>query len=68
MVYGIGVVRAQKTHAIEAHQSQNPAYWIDLIKRQGACYGYRCNRDYAEGFCPLPLAIVNTLPAYDYLP
>jgi LmbE family N-acetylglucosaminyl deacetylase len=64
----VSAVWAQKVYAIEAHQSQNPAYWIDLIQRQNAFYGYRCNRDYAEGFCRLPLAMVNTLSVHDYLP
>jgi LmbE family N-acetylglucosaminyl deacetylase len=57
----------QKAYAIGAHQSQNPAYWIELARRQNAFYGYRCNRDYAEGFRRLPLAMVNTLPVYDSL-
>lgn len=56
-----------KCHAIEAHQSQNPAYWIDLIGRQNAFYGYRCNRNHAEGFRHLPLAMVNNMPAHDGL-
>jgi LmbE family N-acetylglucosaminyl deacetylase len=64
----ISAVWPQKIHAIEAHQSQNPTYWIDLIQRQNAFYGYRCNRDYVEGFCRLPLAMVNTLSVHDYLP
>ncbi len=63
----ISAVWMQKVHAIEAHQSQNPDYWIELARRQNAFYGYRCNRDYAEGFRHLPLAMVNTLPAHDYL-
>jgi LmbE family N-acetylglucosaminyl deacetylase len=64
----ISTVWTQKARAIGAHQSQNPAYWIELARRQNAFYGYRCNRDYAEGFRRLPLAMVNTLPVYDYLP
>jgi LmbE family N-acetylglucosaminyl deacetylase len=63
----ISVAWEQKAYAIGAHQSQNPAYWIELARRQNAFYGYRCNRDYAEGFRRLPLAMVNTLPVYDYL-
>lgn len=63
----ISAVWPAKCHAIEAHQSQNPAYWIDLIGRQNAFYGYRCNRSYAEGFRPVPLAMVNNIPAHDGL-
>lgn len=64
----ISAVWAYKCHAIAAHHSQNPTYWIDLIQRQNALYGHRCQREYAEGFRPLPLAMVNNLPAHEYLP
>ncbi len=64
----IGPVWTQKAHAIAAYQSQNPAYWVELARRQNAFYGYRCNRDYAEGFRRLPLAMVNNVPAYSHLP
>ncbi len=55
-------------HSIEAHRSQNPAYWIELTRRQNAFYGHRCNREYAEGFRRLPLAMVHNIPAHDYVP
>lgn len=58
---------SHKCYAIEAHTSQNPAYWINLIRRQNAFYGYRCNRDYAEGFRLLPMAMVNNITAHDTL-
>ena len=54
--------------ALAAHQSQTPAHWTELIRRHNAFYGARCNRQYAEGFRRLPLAFVNNLPAYEYLP
>ncbi|MGQ4807706.1 N-acetyl-alpha-D-glucosaminyl L-malate deacetylase 1 [Candidatus Entotheonellaceae bacterium PAL068K] len=57
----------QKSQAIAAHQSQNPAYWIEQARRHNAFYGARCNRDYAEGFRRLPLAMMSNLPAHDYL-
>ena len=53
--------------AIAAHQSQNPTYWSELARRHNAFYGARCNRDYAEGFRRLPLAMMSNLPAHDYL-
>jgi LmbE family N-acetylglucosaminyl deacetylase len=64
----VSAVWEQKIHALSAHQSQNPAHWIDLIQRHHAFYGARCNRSYAEGFRRLSLAFVNNLPAYEYLP
>ena len=64
----ISAVWEQKLHALAAHQSQTPAHWTELIRRHNAFYGARCNRPYAEGFRRLPLAFVNNLPAYDYLP
>ncbi len=63
----ISAVWSQKCQGIEAHESQNPQYWIDLIGRQNAFYGYRCHRDYAEGFRQLPMAMVNNLPVHDGL-
>jgi LmbE family N-acetylglucosaminyl deacetylase len=64
----VSTVWEQKIHALAAHQSQNPAHWTDLVQRHNAFYGSRCNRPYAEGFRRLPLAFVNNLPAYEYLP
>ena len=64
----ISAVWEQKIHALAAHQSQTPAHWTELIRRHNAFYGARCNRQYAEGFRRLPLAFVNNLPAYEYLP
>jgi LmbE family N-acetylglucosaminyl deacetylase len=64
----ISAVWEQKLHALAAHQSQTPAHWTELIRRHNAFYGARCNRAYAEGFRRLPLAFVNNLPAYEYLP
>lgn len=64
----VSAVWDQKIHALAAHQSQNPAHWTDLVRRHNAFYGARCNRSYAEGFRRLPLAFVNNLPAYEYLP
>jgi LmbE family N-acetylglucosaminyl deacetylase len=64
----VSAVWEHKIHALQAHQSQNPDHWIDLIQRHNAFYGARCNRPYAEGFRRLPLAFVNNLPAYEYLP
>ena len=51
-----------------AHHSQNPAYGIDLMQRHNVPYGHRCQREYAEGLHPLPLAMVNNFPAHDHLP
>ncbi len=64
----VSAVWEQKIHALEAHQSQTPAHWLDLMRRHNAFYGARCNRQYTEGFRRLPLAFVNNLPAYEYLP
>jgi LmbE family N-acetylglucosaminyl deacetylase len=64
----ISQVWEQKIHALSAHASQHPEHWIELSRRHNAFYGARCNRAYAEGFCRLPLAFVNNLPAHDYLP
>ena len=64
----VSAVWEQKMHALTAHQSQNPAHWIGLIERHNAFYGSRCNCSYAEGFRRLPLAFVNNLPAFEYLP
>lgn len=64
----ISAVWEQKVHALAAHESQNPAHWTDLVRRHNAFYGSRCHRQYAEGFRRLPLAFVNNIPAYDYLP
>jgi N-acetylglucosamine malate deacetylase 1 len=64
----ISAVWEQKIHALAAHVSQTPAHWTDLVRRHNAFYGARCNRPYAEGFRRLPLAFVNNLPAYEYLP
>jgi LmbE family N-acetylglucosaminyl deacetylase len=64
----VSTVWEQKIHALMAHESQNPAHWIDLIRRHNAFYGARCNRPYAEGFRRLSLAFVNNIPAYQYLP
>jgi N-acetylglucosamine malate deacetylase 1 len=64
----ISAVWEQKIHALAAHASQTPAHWTDLVGRHNAFYGARCNRPYAEGFRRLPLAFVNNLPAYEYLP
>jgi LmbE family N-acetylglucosaminyl deacetylase len=63
----ISAVWEQKIHALEAHQSQNPAHWLELTRRHNAFYGSRCNRQYAEGFRRLPLAFVNNLPVHEYL-
>ena len=64
----ISAVWEQKLQALAAHQSQTPAHWTELIRRHNAFYGARCNRAYAEGFRRVPLAFVNNLPAYNYLP
>jgi N-acetylglucosamine malate deacetylase 1 len=64
----ISAVWEQKLQALAAHQSQTPAHWTELIRRHNAFYGARCHRQYAEGFRRLPLAFVNNLPAYEYLP
>jgi hypothetical protein len=64
----ISAVWERKLQALAAHQSQTPAHWTGLIRRHNAFYGARCNRPYAEGFRRLPLAFVNNLPAYAYLP
>ena len=64
----VSAVWEQKIHALEAHASQTPAHWISLLTRHCAFYGARCNRPYAEGFRRLPLAFVNNVPAYEYLP
>ena len=61
-------VWAQKHQALAAHQSQTPAHWTARIRRPNAFYGARCHRPYAEGLRRLPLAFVNNLPAYEYLP
>ena len=45
-----------------------PAHWMELMRRHNAFYGARCNQQYVEGFRRLPLAFVNYLPAYEYLP
>ena len=64
----ISAVFEHKIHALTAHETQTPAHWIDLLRRHNAFYGSRCNRPYAEGFRRLPLAFVNNIPAYEYLP
>jgi hypothetical protein len=64
----VSAVWEQKIYALSAHQSQHPAHWIDLVQRHNSFYGARCNRPYVEGFRRLPLAFVNNLPAYEYLP
>ena len=53
----ISAVWEQKLQALAAHQSQTPAHWTELIRRHNAFYGARCNRQYAEGFRRLPLAL-----------
>jgi LmbE family N-acetylglucosaminyl deacetylase len=64
----ISAVWEQKLHALATHQSQTPVHWTELIRCHNAFYGARCHRPSAEGFRRLPLAFVNNLPAYEYLP
>ncbi len=64
----VSAVWAHKVYALNAHASQHPEHWIDLVQRHHAFYGSRCNRAYAEGFRRLALAFVNNVPAYEYLP
>lgn len=45
----------QKLQAIDAHTSQSPSLWKEMISNQARLYGARIGRAFAEGFLEMPI-------------
>lgn len=45
----------RKLEAIDAHKSQTPEMWKEMISKQSRLHGARIGRDYAEAFVEVPI-------------